>query len=280
MQITNREEFHTHNKTSKVKQYSWGLKDAPGKLVWIHKSALCVDHTYQREASLKRVLSLAKDWSWLACGVLTVAQRPNQSLLYVVDGQHRLLAAMKRSDIQEMPCLVFDTQNIKDEAVGFFDANTNRRLPTWVEKWKAQLLSEDPITMQINDLIVGHGRTVGECSKATDIRCLSALTRAAKLNMNGLIRLWPLLIEICAGKPFHEHLVEGFIWLETNIANNESLLDKKWEQRIIKIGYQELLAATQRASSFYARGGAKVWGLGMMEALNKGLRNQMQVKAE
>jgi hypothetical protein len=64
------------------------------------------------------------------------------------------------------------------------------------------------------------------------------------------------------------------------MPDGQSLTNKRWRERVTRVGYQGLLDAAQRASSFYARGGAKVWGVGMMEAMNKGCRIQMVLRAD
>jgi Holliday junction resolvase RusA-like endonuclease len=60
---------------------------------------LNVDHAYQRmaeEPSSKRLIRhIAENWDWRLCAPLTVSDRaPPEPGLYVIDGQHRLAAAM------------------------------------------------------------------------------------------------------------------------------------------------------------------------------------------
>ena len=97
----------------------------PGELLYLNKNILEIDHSYQRNAKNARVLKLARRWNWLSCGVLTVAKRSGR--YYVVDGQHRLMAALKRADIDQLPCLVFESSEMREEAVAFRDANKERR---------------------------------------------------------------------------------------------------------------------------------------------------------
>jgi hypothetical protein len=263
---------------SKLNQYGWVLKDKPGELVWLPKSELLVDHSYQRAAAHKRVLNIAREWSWLACGVIIVAKREDGQRLYVVDGQHRVLAALKRSDIERLPCLLFRTDSAKEEAAGFFDANTGRRLPTSLEKWKAQLMRGDETTMFADALIRNSGRQAGNDTGPGYVRCLTAMLRAVDSDREALGQLWPLVVEICNGKPLHERIFEGLFWLDQHLEQGESLTDKRWRERVVRVGFQGLLDSAQRASTFYARGGAKVWALGMLEALNKGCRIQLTLR--
>lgn len=266
--------------TTKVKQYRWELKDKPGELVWLNKDELLVDHSYQRKAKHTRVLNIAQKWSWLACGVVVVAKRRDDQRFYVVDGQHRVLAALKRSDIERMPCLVFETDSAKEEAAGFYDANTGRRLPTSLEKWKAQLMRGDATVTYVDALITQAGRVASSTTGPGDVRCLTALLRAADADREMLGRVWPLVVEVCQGQALHERVFEGLMWLESQLPEGQSLNDKRWRERVMRVGFAGLLDAAQRAATFYARGGAKVWGMGMREALNKGCRIHLALREE
>jgi hypothetical protein len=280
MQEMMRDEVNTHNGTSKVKHYGWTLKDKPGELVWLRKDALFVDHTYQRIAKNVRVLQIAQKWSWLACGVIVVAKREDDQRFYVVDGQHRVLAALKRSDIEQLPCLVFKTESAKEEAAGFYDSNTGRRLPTSLEKWKAQLLRGDATTTFVDALIQQAGRVAGNQAGHLEVRCLTSLLRAADADREMLRNMWPLVVEVCQGNSLHERVFDGLFWLEAHLPDGQSLTDKRWRERVIRLGFRGLLDAAQRAATFYARGGAKTWGVGMLEAMNKGCRIHLSLREE
>lgn len=265
---------------TKVKHYGWTLKDSPGDLVWINKEALTVDHSYQRYAKHTKVLQIASKWSWLACGVIVVAKRRTDQSFYVVDGQHRVLAALKRSDIEALPCIVFETDSAKQEAAGFYDANTGRRLPTALEKWKAQLMRGDATTTFAEELIRMSGREAGDQTGPGHVRCLTALLRAVEVDRQMLERMWPLVVEVCHGQSLHERLFDGLLWIESRLPKGQSLTEKRWRERVMRVGFTGLLDAAQRAATFYARGGAKVWGLGMLEALNKGCRIHIEIQED
>jgi hypothetical protein len=272
MQTMTNEEINRSTGYSKVKQYGWGLKDSPGDLMWISKNELLIDHSYQRHASRDRVMRIAGNWSWLACGVIVVAKRETDQRFYVVEGQHRVAAALKRSDIDRMPCIVFKTESAKQEAAGFYDANTARKLPTTLEKWRAQLMRGDATTIFVDSLIRQAGRVPNGQAGPGEVRCLTALLNAANADRERLVQMWPLIVEVCQGQVLHERVFEGLMWLEARLPKGESLTDRRWRERVTRVGYAELLDAAQRAATFYARGGYKVWGLGQLEALNKGCR--------
>jgi hypothetical protein len=266
---------------SKIESYGWKLKDAPGEMISLPKSMLAVDDSYQRDVSNNRAIAIAKNWSWLACGVLVVARRSSDQTYYVVDGQHRLNAARKRSDIDRLPCIVFETDDACQEAGGFYDLNTGRRPPTTFEKWRAQLLRGDLDTVFADRLIRDAGRIPSSSTTgAGEVRCLSTMLRMVQSNRMALVQVWPIVIEVCRDQTLHEILLQGLYWLETNLPEGQSLRDKRWRERVLQAGYDSLMEGARRAASFYARGGAKVFAKGMVEVLNKGRRIKLVLRDE
>ena len=261
----------------KVKMYGWTFADTPGELAMVHKSALRVDDTYQRDAKTNRVLSLASQWSWVSCGALTVAKRGDGSL-WVVDGQHRLLAAQRRSDITALPCVVFAVSEVKDEARNFATANTMRGAMKGVEMFKARLVAMDPIALAVNELITASGRKVGGFSSQNHVNCVGLLCKLAKDNGAVLHAAWPVIVDVCHGNVLNSRIVEAICFVESRLPEGESLSDPRWRSRLIHAGYDELCASMTRFSAAFARGGARPWAVGLVAALNKGLRQKLVVK--
>ena len=253
MELLLKNETTSHG-LDKVEHYGWTIEDTPGQLTWLKKSELLIDHSYQRSAKPGRVLKIVQNWSWLACGVIIVAKRLDDGKWrhFVIDGQHRVLASLKRSDIDTLPCLVFHTKSAVEEAAGFYDANTNRRMPTSIEKWRAMLLARDESAMIVDDLITSIGRSVASVSGPTGVRCLSSMLRAVSA--------------------LHERVFEGLFYIERNLPAGQSLTDRRWQDRVIRTGFENLLAAANRAAGFYSKGGPKIYATGMLEQLNRGCR--------
>ena len=273
MQVATNHETNTRTGKGKVEQYKWLMTGAPGELVYLAKTVLEIDHTYQRHAKNIRVLRLAKRWNWLACGVLTVAKRGGR--YYVVDGQHRLMAALKRGDIERLPCLVFESNEMREEAVAFRDANKERRPITSFEQWHADLVAEDEATLYAHEIIISSGRTPGQVAGPASVRCLSAVVSAARTSRKELMIVWPLAVQICAGNALHERVLGALLYMECNLSEGQTLADKRWREKLVKLGYKGMLDASQRAAAFYAKGGPKVWALGVMQELNKGTRTHI-----
>jgi hypothetical protein len=95
-----------------------------------------------------------------------------------------------------------------------------------------------------------------------------------------LTRLFPLIGIVCVGKPVHERILDGLLYIETHLPDEQSLIDKEWRKRMLRVGYDGLLDAANRFAAAYSKGGARVWAVGMVEAMNKGCRNRMEMAAK
>lgn len=273
-------ELHVNEKTEKgmdkISHYGWNKAGDVGRLVWIDKTLLKVNHDYQRENIAKeRVLKIAKNWMWPACGVLVVAKKDDG--LFVVDGQHRLLAAMKRSDCNELPCIVFDLEELSDEAKAFLEINTNRNAAPVVDKIKALTIAGDEDAALVLDLIEQSNRVPAKASSPTTVSCLHAMYMLAKQDRDLLTNIWPLVTHLCEGESIHNKLLLGLAYIEKRMGDGSSLTTGKWRRRVIDVGREALLRAANEASAYYARGGAGIWAAGIEKAINKGLRNRLPV---
>lgn len=265
-----------YGKTSKLERYNWTIQDQPGQMQMIAKGDLQIDHLYQRHANEDKLKAIARDWSWIACGAITVADRGG--VLFVVDGQHRVLAARRRIDIIDMPCVVFKTHEAKQEAKGFLTAQTQRKPMYALEKFKALLVIEDKAAQLVQKLIDVSGITIGTKSSTNSVMCIGVLIRAANSNAEILNNLWPLIISVCEGRALHERIVEGLIYIEKHMPNGASLMDNEWQRRVKKTGADALLDGAVKASAFFSRGGEKVWAAGMIEAINRNHRNRLVIE--
>lgn len=269
-------------RASRVDRYDWKMRDEPGRMRMISKTDLQVDHTYQRDANHTKASDIARDWSWMACGVITVAERRGE--LFVVDGQHRVLAACKRSDIDEMPCIVFRSNGIDEEAFGFLIAQTMRKAVTTIEKLRAMIATKDPVALAIKRMVENSGRTIGKSSGPNTVKCVGAMYKVAKKDMALLERVWPLIDRLCVGKPILDTIVLGLSEIERRMQSGHSISEPHWERRILAIGADELLVAARRCaayktSSASSGGNYSAWADGMTETINKGLRHRLPIRA-
>lgn len=118
-------------------------------LQFLPPAELGIDPAYQRSAeggdSQALIRRIAQDWDWDLCQPLVVARRQQDQgeAFYVIDGQHRLLAAKLRGDIAQLPCNIRSYPNVSAEAASFVKLNQQRKPLSKLDLFKAAVASGD-----------------------------------------------------------------------------------------------------------------------------------------
>lgn len=266
----------THVGIDKIKHYGWEVRDRKGEFVYVDKQRLHIDHdSYQRDPrNTDTILAMARDWSWIACGALSVADRGPPGL-WVMDGQARWLAASRRSDIRDLPCMVFQVKHIKQEAEGFLSVNTLRKPVSVLGKFKAMVTAENEEAQFVNALLESTGRTVRKENRG--VNGLGLMLRLAKDQRDVLIRLWPLLDEVHGERCVLEMLIQAFVYIETHMPEGATIASGRWAKRLREVPLDELVGAARKASAYYGKGGARVYADGILSRINKGLGNKLEL---
>lgn len=263
-------------KIKKPGKNSWTNKDNPGSFLMISKNELYVDHSYQRDARDTRVNTIAKNWDWVKFGAISVSMRPDSSF-YIIDGQHRHQAAMRRDDVDMLPCMVFEMSETTDEARGFLDINTMVGPPSMVEKFRVMVKLNDPGAVKLQRLADECGRKIDRQASANSIACIARLLYHMRYYPDALDRVWSVLLEVCEGEVFNNRIVEGIVWLEHNLPEGKSLAHPTYKRILCSIGYKALLKQIQDTIKYEDQSGMAIWGQGILKALNKRLRNRLEL---
>jgi hypothetical protein len=266
------------NGQSKAERFGWQIVDGPGELVWIDKNRLHVDESYQRDETPAKIKAIAAAWSWVACGAIIVGWR--EGVYWVIDGQHRVAAARRHAAIRELPCLVFQTADAKTEARGFLDANTLRKPITSMDRFKSLIAVDDPAALLVRGLLGEHGYTATNATNpgTRTVKCVTLLLYWAREDPALLTRTFPLIVEAAGGEVIYERVVDSILYIEQQLSGSDSgvsLARQPWRGRLVGLGSAGILEAAAKAAAFYARGGRKVWAQGVVEALNRGVRNRL-----
>lgn len=264
---------HTAQGVDKIARYGWVMKDEPGELKMLHKDVLQMHPAYQRDVLQEKVKAITAAWSWLSLGALVVGERGGE--FWVIDGQHRALAAKRRSDITHLPCVVFKTADVKTEARGFLDLNTLRKPVTAVAKQKALVAAGDEVAAYVQQQCEALGIEIKPSTHtAGQLKCVAWCTRRAAENKEVFQLVLAMGAELSAQDqmPVAERLLEG-LWL-LNAKCGEGLADKRLTKRLREKGARVLVDAANRAAAYYVSGGGKVWAQGMLGELNKGLQRK------
>lgn len=262
-------------KLNKVSRYGWAAEDAPGELCYIDTDLLNVDERYQRPENHNHALRIARDWSFMSCGAVIVAERLDGTL-WVVDGQHRVLAAKNRP-VEKLPCIVFKSASLKEEAQAFLSANIGRRFVKSIDKHRTAVVAEDATALLIQRLTSELGLEIVASAKAPGQLAFVALcARRVTENRADFETVLRFMAALCQyeNAPLHEQIFDGLWYLHRNIKGG--LQNERLARRIRETGLDRLKDGLTRANAFYRKGGAKVWATGMLQEINKNLRTKFE----
>jgi hypothetical protein len=251
-------------------RYAWTIKNAPGEFLMVPTKELEVDYAYQRDRiNQRRVEELSRAWDWIACGCLVVALREDNKW-FVVDGQHRKLAADLRGDIAELPCLVFETTGRREEAMGFLTINQGRASVGSLDRYKAQLLAGDKTAFALESLVRSTGHRFGEKASARMVSCVQCLYNLAWEDMERLELLWPLLAELHPDGPMSDTVIKG-LWTVDKWLGKEgrSVAEPPYREKLVAVGGAGLHREIRREVAVIGQGGVRVSGCAIAKYLNK-----------
>jgi hypothetical protein len=169
---------------------------SPPTLEWIGVERLAIDESYQRAtdsaASRRLIHKIKTGWNWNYCQPLVVSRRIDGGL-YVVDGQHRLSAAIGRGDIPHLPCVVISGQDENGEASAFVALNTQRQKLSQADIFNAMLASGDATAKQVAALLEETGWRMAHTSntqvwKPGDMFCAPMIVKALKAEGECIVR--------------------------------------------------------------------------------------------
>ena len=259
----------------KILKYGWAKQDAIGVPFLAQKADLHVDETYQRSIiSEPKVLQMAQAWSWISCGSLIVAER--DGIMRLIDGQHRWAAAMRRSDVTELPCLVFKTESAEDEAMAFFQANCNRTNVTPFDKLRALLAANDILAIDAVHLMAKCGYKPSAGEGPNTLRCVAMFIGMMKSDRQLLQKVWPLVAELHEGQAIRARVLNALVYISKH--GTDDVTAKVWRERVLQAGLDAISGSIDRKYSEYSQGGAKVFALGALEVINRGIRANRRLR--
>lgn len=256
-------------KRSKVDFYKWDKVGKPGEFQWIDKEDLVVDHNYQREKlNEARISGFSAHWCWVKCGVLSVAIRNNE--WFVIDGQHRKLAADKRSDIKKLPCMIFELDGIPKEARAFVDINSEKTAIQSFDKFRALIVGNDETAIGLNELFKTTGHYAANTSAVKAVQCLMTTWRIYKKDKQMLIYLWPLISDIHTDCQIRHEVIEALYYAEQMARKvKRTLTENDTKIYLIKIGGQTISAEIKKEVTIVGAGGYRIVTNALIKLINK-----------
>ena len=263
---------------SKASRYKWaGVSNSQGRFEYIDKTRLAIDRTVQRDASNavseKNIRSIAAEWDWVACGVLSVSMRDGEYVVF--DGQHRLMAAMKREEITTLPCLVFKNATVADEASGFLKINTGKKPVSLFDRHRIALIAGDESAIATERAARSAGIAFSRSPGAGQTKALDWVYRNAEHGQVDVILR--AAVDIMRDGPISRRFLEALAYIHrfTSDGINDRLVGI-----LRKHGYKAIEDGMTRSASGFARGGGRVFAVGVLDVANYRLQNRIELLNE
>ena len=260
-----------HAGMSKEIKFKWVRPSEPGEFRLVPKAILSIDESYQRgPVSKTKVIQIAREWSWVMFGCLTVGRRADGTLVVIVGG-HRTRAAMHRSDIDLLPCMIFDIEEIGDEAAAFVgEAITTSAIASFY-KHRAAVVAGDPVAILVDAMLeeLGYAATHSSQSPNT-IRGIRQLHELVARDADLARRVLALAVRIAAGEHLKATLVAA---LFEAAVSHPVILTAPHSDRLVRLGPDAIFAEMRRKEAIVGSGGARIWSLAILDLVNKGRRS-------
>jgi hypothetical protein len=127
---------------------------------------------YQRNLDVRRVEKIASEFNAAALGAITIVKRPDGTL-WIIDGNHRRNAAIRVGHM-EMFAIQYEGLTLAEEAALFLELNSTKQVQA-VDRFHASVLAGDKQSVQIAEVLAGHGWTVSMDNRPGKIASVSAL---------------------------------------------------------------------------------------------------------
>lgn len=250
--------------------FNWQEVGVRPRQVMLDKSVLKIDHDYQRDhVSEVQVNNIAREWNWGILGALSVGARPDGSL-WVFDGQHRLLAALKRYDIVTLPCNVYPSKGKEDEAALYLKINGNRARVAAIDTFRAKLASNDPIAKLVDGMLSADGYRVSRGNAKGNIRCIGAIVHAMTVDQMSAHAAWEAAVAIFSGEPVLEPVFRGLFEADKYLRKHgRDTVDAAQNiAKLVKCGADEILRQIANQKAIRRSGGSKPAAEAIISVLN------------
>ena len=260
---------------SKIDRYKWTKAGEPGTMILVDKDQLSISLDYQREATSRQsVLRIARNFDWAKFGVLIVSETKDG--FYVMDGGHRLRAALLRDDVKSVPCVIFEMGSVSSEAAAFYGINNDRRVVTPYEKHKSALCSAQggipgfEMAVKADKIIRKHGyEFTGSSAKLYECTAIITIYNMVRKNSTLADIAVDILAKIAEGLPLRNEELKGLFYL---LQNNPSIdfygfpLDN-----MASAGLEQVRKdIRQKVLMVSGNGNYIVMAAGMLKIINKG----------
>lgn len=271
---------------TKEEKIGWAAPGQPGEFCMLPKQELHLDAAYQRGMVESHVRNIASGFDWRLFGVLIVVKR-HDGRYWVIDGGHRLRAALRRASVEKVPCLVFPASAagedaLCEEAQLFVDGASVRVAIKSVERFRAGILAGNEVDVEVKRLLdmyslraVGGGTTEGH----GEFAAISAIKRCVVQDKVLTARVFKLCVEVADGGVVQDVLLRGAFVLAQHLSpfGREDLLLGRGSRALCRLGMAGIARVVREEKHICGRGGALVEARAILNAINKDLRTKKLV---
>ena len=271
---------HTHFGSGNSKQDRYGWAEIQGELPtvqMIRKSLLYIDRGYQRDArpSDDRVRRIAATFNWNRFAAITVSKRGGRYM--VVDGQNRLLACMKRKEIDMVPCCIqshsgSEINKQAAEAAAFLGINTTAKGVSAFDKHRAGLIAKDQNTMLTQAALDAGGVVLVRNSKGPNETAAAAETAklVRQIGKDAVARA----LAVCKNMVFPEGIpARALLAVSYLLEGVAGGADERLVAKLISIGGAPAEILMHKMILVAGKSGPAVTGEALRQAVNNGLRS-------
>ena len=131
-----------------------------GQFMMVDPTKVLIDHRYQRAQKNSLVSQIAQNPRWDAFGVPTVFKRANGQM-YAADGQQRIAGVLASAKPpKEIPVVIFEINDLPEEAEAFVLINEWRKALQPIEKHKAKIQANEPAALAVEKAVTSAGYTI------------------------------------------------------------------------------------------------------------------------
>ena len=247
------------------------IKNKQGELGSVNKNILEIAPEYQRSVSPKLVRTIGQSWDWHAAGALIVNKRDDR--YFVVDGQHRYIAAQGIDDINRLPCIIHQDLSIEQEARLFYIYNSDRKNVTAFDRFRAACVFKDEIALFVRAEVEKVGFEVAN-KGVNSVTGIASLLDVARENRDRFKRCLSVASGLCKDSSMRGSVFKALSVLDKKIG----LKDARLVDRMLEIGLPRLYEGMRLEQLRWGNQRATTNARGILKTVNEGLKHKFQLE--
>lgn len=137
--------------------------------------------SYQREEK-RHIMNMVKNWDDEQCSILLVNYRSDEGYFYVIDGQHRTIAASLLG-LEYLVCEIYKDLTVEEEAKRYLQYNTGTKSLSPFDTFKANICWGESTDVAIKEVCDKHDIEI--IDRKSKNRSLRSVSSARDIMRNG-----------------------------------------------------------------------------------------------